>query len=269
MPFTLFQNRRKKLLAEPFPAEWIPYLQNNVWHYHTLNETERASLHDLVRVLVEEKNWEGCKGLVMTPEIQVTIAAQAAMLLLGIDHDYFANVEAILVYPFDYVATEQTVGPGRVVVEAPSHRLGEAWGQGPVIVSWPEALMGGRIGGDGRNVVLHEFAHKLDFRDGRADGVPKLSGREAHERWSAVMSVEFQSLVNAAHEGVPTLINQYGATNPAEFFAVATECFFEQPREMRHYHPPLYAIFQDFYGQDLAARIDAFARTRAVAQEHG
>ncbi|MCW3061979.1 MAG: mtfA [Capsulimonas sp.] len=260
MPFTLFQNRRKKLLAEPMPAEWIPYLQRNVWHYHTLSEGERASLHDILRVIIDEKNWEGCKGLVMTPEIQVTIAAQAAILLLGTPHDYFANVEAILVYPYDYVAMEQTVGPGRVVSETPSYRLGEAWSQGPVIVSWPEALTGGRIGGDGRNVVLHEFAHKLDYRDGRADGVPKLSGREAQERWSEVMSAEFQFLVNAAHDGVPTLLNQYGATNPAEFFAVATECFFEQPREMRHFHPQLYKIFQDFYGQDPAVRVEAMLR---------
>jgi Mlc titration factor MtfA (ptsG expression regulator) len=207
---------------------------------------------------VHEKSWEGCNGLEMTDEIRVTIAAQAALLLIAIQHDYYANIESVLVYPSSYVARERINQPGMVVTDVATGRLGEAWrGDWPVVFSWPDALAGGRNESDGRNVVLHEFAHKLDFRDGAGDGVPRLGSRDEYERWSRVMSAAYQELVVQSANGHATLLNHYGATNPAEFFAVTTECFFERGRELLHDNPELYEAFKGYYRQDPAARVGA------------
>jgi Mlc titration factor MtfA (ptsG expression regulator) len=254
MHFSLFHNRRKQLLSEPFPDAWLAYLDANVRLYAMLTGDDQAHLRGITRVLVDEKNWEGCGGLPMTEEIQVTIAGQAAILLLGIEHDYYANVESILVYPYDYVAVDKVAGPGMTVSEVLSQRAGESWSRGPIVLSWSSALAGGRNALDGRNVVLHEFAHKLDLRDGSVDGTPPLRRANDYTEWADVMNAEFQSLRAESARGHTTLVDQYGATNTAEFFAVVTECFFERPTDLLHRHPSLYAVLREFYGQDPATR---------------
>ena len=242
-------------LAEPFPQAWLAILNANVALYHALTPTEQSRLRDGLRLFIARKSWEGCRGLPMTDEIRVTISAQACLLQMGWEPmDLFPNVESILVYPAGYVATQRTVGPGGVIRESPSARAGEAWSQGPVILSWPDALAGGRKWSDGHNVVLHEFAHKLDFRDGAGDGVPPLSEAEQYETWSRVMSAEYAELVARKEAGEETLLDWYGATDPAEFFAVATECFFEKPRELAGTHPALYGVLHGYYRQDPARR---------------
>lgn len=255
LPF--FHNKRRQILEEPFPEEWNAYLDGNVGLYHLLDIDEKSRLRDITKVLVHEKNWEGCNGLALTDEHRVTIAAVASVLLLNLEHDYFGNVESILVYPAAYTVKTK-VTTGSIVSEVPSERLGEAWSSDlPVIVSWPDALAGARREDDGHNVVLHEFAHKLDNRDsGGGDGVPKLGSDAEYRRWSVVMSHEFEVLKYRASTGQPTVLNKYGATSPAEFFAVSTECFFERPRELRHLHPDLYKVLVDFYRQDPAERIE-------------
>lgn len=255
MLFPFFHNRRKQILAEPFPDGWRRYLDENVRLYGHLEADEQTRLREIAKVLVREKNWEGCQGLALTEEMPVTIAAQAALLIVNLDHDYYANVESILLYPASYRAVEY-VGSGRIVTEMPVDRLGEAWsGNLPLILSWPEALAGGRNENSGRNVVLHEFAHKLDNRDGVVDGVPRLGSDTDYERWSNVMSREFERLKYMASIGHPTLLDWYGAKSPAEFFAVSTECFFGHPIEMRRHHPDLYAVLGAYYRQDPAARL--------------
>lgn len=251
----LRDHRRRELLAQPFPATWLAYVNANVWHYGFLSPDDQARLRDDLRILVSEKNWEGARGLAVRDEIRVTVAAQAALLLLGLEHDCFADVETIIVYPASYVATERTWGPGGVLTEAPTPRLGETWHRGPVIVSWADALAAGRGQRGGRNVVLHEFAHRLDLRNGVVDGVPPLGDARQYEEWSQVMSAEYQSLLADAREGRPSLLDQYGATNAGEFFAVTTECFFETPQPLAQMHPRLYAVLRDFYRQDPAARM--------------
>lgn len=251
--FRIFQNKRQNLLEKPFPEEWRTILTTNCIFYNRLPVAQKASLEDIVKVIVGEKNWEGCKGLGMTQEIKVSIAAQASRLILAIKHDYFSNVESILVYPYNYMAIEKVTGPDNAVNLVPNVRLGEAWSQGPVILSWPEVLAGGRNELDGRNVVYHEFAHKLDYNNGSADGVPRLQDQDLYDRWSSVMSSEFDTLVEESREGQVRLLNAYGATNPAEFFAVSTECFFEQSQAMRHVYPDLYRVLSDYYKQDPAA----------------
>ncbi len=252
------ERRHAALLEEPFPQEWLVYLENNVGHYGYLSEKEQATLRDDLRILLAEKTWEDGGGLELTDEMKVTIAAEASLLLLGLEHhEYYPNVESIVVYPRDYTAPAKTRDPSGVVDEVGSSRLGEAWDIGPVVISWSDARSGSLNPTDGHNVVLHEFAHKLDMRDGAADGVPKLETDEQYEAWAEVMSAEYQELVAQTEKGHKTLIDHYGATNAAEFFAVTTECFFEQSVLMQERHERLYNVLRDFYHQDPAARIHA------------
>ncbi len=225
-------HHRRELLAQPFPVSWLGYLSANVTQYRSLSNDEQRKLGDITRILIAEKSWEGCGGLALTEEVQVTIAAQAALLVLGFEGEYYRNVETILVYPQGFLVTVRRPGVGGVIEEQTVPYAGEAALRGPVVISWADARRGGIEAGDGHNVVLHEFAHKLDMRDGAADGAPYLRDGAQVEAWSRVMSAEYQNLVEAIAAGAPTLIDPYGATNAAEFFAVATERFFELPRRM-------------------------------------
>src|ERR1051325_4429637 len=178
--------RRRRLLARPFPEAWAGYLRKNVAHYEYLTGAEQAKLRDDLRVLVAEKHWEGCGGVEMTDEIKVTVAAHAALLLLGIDHDYFARVMSILVYPSGFRTPDGWTGPDGVV-DTSVGTLGQAWYDGPVVLAWDEVVAGGRDPTDGRNVALHEFAHQLDYLDGVADGTPPLRHKGDYARWQEVM----------------------------------------------------------------------------------
>jgi hypothetical protein len=252
----LRRRRRRRLLAEPFPPEWEGYLRKNVAHYQHLSEAEQARLRDDLRIFRAEKNWEGCGGLTMTDEIKVTISAQACLLVLGMEHNYFDRVQSILVYPHGYRA-EAREAAGGAVVEGFSDRLGEAHYRGPVILSWAEVLEEGRHPRRGHNLVFHEFAHQLDMLDGVIDGTPPLGRRAEYKRWQEVMTAEYQQLVEASEHGRATLLDQYGTTNEGEFYAVATECFFDLPVEMARRHPKLYQLLRDYYRQDPAARCAA------------
>ncbi len=244
--------QRRTLLAQPFPRDWQGYLSANVGYYRLLPGGLQQKLGDITRILIAEKHWEGCGGLTLTEEIQVSIAAQAAILVLGFDQDYYPNVETVLVYPQGFLVTGQQPQPGRVIREDLLPLAGQAALHGPVIVSWSDVRLGGRDTGDGRNVVLHEFAHKLDMRDGAADGTPYLRDAAQVDEWARVMSAEYTRLTEQTQAGEQTLIDAYGATNAAEFFAVATECFFEKPLPMQALHPELYAVLRDYYRQDPA-----------------
>jgi Mlc titration factor MtfA (ptsG expression regulator) len=256
MLFPLFRSRRSVLLSKPFPDEWLGFLERNVALYAILSESEQAQLHDLLRLFIAEKSWEGCRGLAMTDEIKVTVAGQACLLLLGLPRaGLFKNVQTILVYPTAFVSRGERRGPDGVVDPRPETRLGEAWANDwPVILSWENALREGRDPGAGHSVVLHEFAHKLDTKDGAFDGVPDLPDRRQYDRWSRVMSSEYSRLVSDYHNGRPTLLDTYGTTDAAEFFAVCTECFFTRSHEMRAEHPALYDLLKSYYGQDTAGR---------------
>jgi Mlc titration factor MtfA (ptsG expression regulator) len=258
------EHQRQALVAKPFPADWESYLQQNMRLYAKLLPESQSHLRDILRVIIAEKYWEGCGGLEINEEIQVTIAAQAALLLLGIPHDYFPNVESILIYPTAFMMPKPRErdtfnpisgrwrGPDGVVDSSPEPRLGEAWQQGPVILSWQDVLAGGRNQSDGHSVVLHEFAHKLDMRDDQPDGVPHLADQADYENWAEVMTAEYLALVDDTRHRRPTLLNQYAITNGAEFFAVATECFFERGRLMQQTHSRLYQALSGFYHQNPA-----------------
>ena len=256
MIFTWWRRRRRrKILSQPFPAEWEPHLARHVPAADLLTEDERERLRRKTQIFVAEKYWEGCNGLTITDEIRVTIAAQACLLVLGFEEEIFNRLLTVLVYPEDYFADEISHQPGGVVVEGKSWRLGEAWHGGPVILSWPRVLEGGHDPHDGENVVLHEFAHVLDMQDHGVDGTPPLESPEQYRTWKQVMTAEYQRLVRHADRGRHTLLDQYGTKNEAEFFAVSTEAFFEQPVELQMRHPELYGVLCSFYRQDPAARL--------------
>ncbi|QDT47698.1 Protein MtfA [Symmachiella dynata] len=246
--------RRRKLCAEPFPDVWEELLHRNAAFFSKLTPQQQAKLRDDLRVFIAEKDWEGCNGLKMSDEIQVTIAANACLLALELPEGMFDRVRTILVYPGDYVVPDRSVGPDGVVREGPSARHGEAWLRGPVILSWSNALEGGQNSRDGRNVVFHEFAHQLDMLDGVVDGMPPLAGKAQQQRWQQITRQAQAELHHDLRHGRPTLLDPYAATNAQEFFAVATECFFERSKAMRKRQPELYGLLSDYYRQDPAGR---------------
>jgi Mlc titration factor MtfA (ptsG expression regulator) len=260
--FTWFQDHRRQLLREaPFPAEWEGYVAADVPQFAHLSVEEGQALRAHVPVFMAEKHWEGAAGLTVTDEMKVVVAAQACLLLLGLPHhDFYPNVTSIILYPYGYRVREEEPGEFGVVHTGVSHRLGEAWRDGPVILSWADARGGARNPEDGHNVVLHEFAHKLDMRDGWADGVPYLpEGQGQYDEWADVMSAEYERLRDEVEDGHADVLDGYGATDEAEFFAVATECFFEKPVQLRERRPRLYDVLRRYYRQDTAARVETAA----------
>ena len=250
--FDFFKNRRREaLLEQPLTAEERAVLDKNVPYLAALSAADRSELEGLVRIFVAEKHFEGCGGLELSDEIKLTIAAQACLLLLHRKTDIYPNVESILVYPSAYrVPTEQH--DGLVVLDGDQARLGESWQRGLVVLSWDHALSGAAQPHDGQNVVLHEFAHQLDGEDGPMNGTPELGARARYTAWAHVLGHEFDELSQRLHAGRRTDIDPYGATNPAEFFAVVTEMFFEKPRALKRKHAELYAELVGFYQQDPA-----------------
>jgi Mlc titration factor MtfA (ptsG expression regulator) len=248
----LKKRRRRKILADPFPPAWQATLHDRVGHYAVLDNAERQKLRDAVQILLAEQEWEGCRGLDLQDEMRVTIAALAAILILGFDDFYFDNVQTILVYPDEFVVKQERGLSGGASVEEESERLGEAHYRGPVILSWKEIHDNARQPGYGQNLVFHEFAHKLDLLNGAFDGTPDLPSGDLAERWAKIMDVEYRRLQRAERRHRRTLLDPYGATDPAEFFAVTTECFFDAPQAMHAEYPALYELFRDYYRQDPA-----------------
>jgi Mlc titration factor MtfA (ptsG expression regulator) len=246
----LVARRRRHHLGQAFPFAWERILRSNLGLFAQLTPMEQERLKNIVRVLVAEKEWTGCQGLQMTDEVRVTIAGAAAVLLLGREHDYYETVRSILVYPTTFEVPAEHADESGLVLRGKEPVLGQAWYRGPVLLAWDEVLSDCRHLSAGRNVVLHEFAHQLDFA-----GVPLApTGTDGIRRFGDVMQAEYTALVHASEQGRATLLDEYGATNPAEFFAVATECFFGQPLELLQLHPHLYEVLHDFYNQDSARR---------------
>lgn len=249
----LKRRRRREILAQPFPPQWDEWLDANVAHYARLQPGLRQRLRDHTQVFVAEKHWEGLSGLEVSWEMQVTIAALASLLLLGREDLNFDHVLSILVYPDMYLAREKQVTDFGLVTEGREARLGEAWYRGPVILSWEDVLADARQEDRGFNVVLHEFAHQLDMVNGRVvDGTPPLRSRADYARWSVVMTSEFDQLVERCRRRRPGVLDCYGASDPSEFFAVATEAFFERPFALRTHSPALYEVLLKLYAVDPA-----------------
>jgi MtfA peptidase len=247
----LKQRRRRRLRARPFPKKWLALIQRHVVFFPKLSAMDRAELLGHVQVFLADKRFEACGGLAITDEVRVTIAAQACLLLLHRRTDYFPGLLTILVYPSTYMVEEKRQIAEHVWEEGNTTRLGETGRRmGSLVLAWGAVKHGAADPSDGKNVVLHEFAHQLDYENHAADGVPELATREQQLAWSEVMRTEFASLRAADESGIPTLLDTYGATDPVEFFAVSVEAFFERPRALRARHPKLYAELQKYFQQD-------------------
>ncbi len=233
------------------PDDWRDIVARRVAHWALLDDAERGRLGELMTDLVATKRWEAARGFVLTDEVRTVIAAQAALLVLGLDAGCYHDIGSIIVHPTTMRFGRTHAGPAGTVGPGPRPVVGQANHRGPVVIAWDAARVGARHPERGHDVVLHEFAHKLDMLDDVVDGTPPLPDAEARRRWFEVCTAEMARL--RAGEGSP-LLRTYAATNPAEFFAVATEAFFDRPVELEADVPDLYDVLRDFYRQDPAAR---------------
>ncbi|GMU94183.1 MAG: hypothetical protein AMXMBFR4_32410 [Candidatus Hydrogenedentota bacterium] len=247
------RRRRARIREQPFPDEWESILQRNVPYYNWLPPDLQSEMRGLVQIFIDEKNIEGCGGLELTDEIRVTVAAHACTLLLRREHDCYPNVRSVLVYPDEFVVPGDVPIDENEFLDEDDARIGESWEFGVVIVAWKPLLRAIRRPHEGMNVVLHEFAHQLDIEDGVTDGVPFFDDDDANKEWADVMSGAYEQLWRDIERNRDTFIDEYGATNPAEFFAVLTETFFERPHTLQRRHPELYEVLQNYYRQDPAA----------------
>ncbi|MBH8576428.1 zinc-dependent peptidase [Nostocaceae cyanobacterium CENA369] len=244
------KQRRKRLKHRPFPALWNAIIENNLPIYLRLFPTEYRRLQGHIQVFLVEKQFIGCAGLQITEEMKLTIAAVACLLLLNERGEYFPKLRSILIYPSTYFVNETIATGNYVVEERRVARLGESWTKDQVILSWEQVKQDTHNWNDGHNVVLHEFAHQLDQEDGKAEGVPILPRKSDYLIWARVMTEAYQQLCHDVQQNIKTVMNSYGATNPAEFFAVATETFFEKPQQLLKQNPALYQLLQHYYQLD-------------------
>jgi Mlc titration factor MtfA (ptsG expression regulator) len=249
-PASLAAWRRARVQRQAFPAAWREILRRRMPAFSRVPPDLQLQLKKHIQVIVAEKPFVGCDGLVVTDEMRVLVAAQAALLLLNRRAGYFPELRQVLMYPGAF-QVERSEADGWGLQHTTRRVLaGESWQQGQVLLSWPDVLAGAADPRDGRNVVIHEFAHQLDQERGRANGAPWLGQREAYGPWAAVLGAEFASLRERLARGDEGLIDPYAATEPAEFFAVVSEHFFEQPVELAQAHPALYRQFAQFYRTD-------------------
>ena len=244
------QYRLKKTIAAPFPDEWIAIVERNIAVYTSLPMALRLQLRNLIKQFLHQKHFTGAGGLEITDEIRVTIAAEACMLLLNRKTGVYPSLRYIIVYPAAFVVDRPQGSVGGVVSEGRKGLLGESWSNGKVILAWDNVLHGSSNFVDGQNVVLHEFAHQLDSESGSTNGAPILTGKSCLRTWASTLSGEFEELQRDAWKGKWSLIDHYGATNPAEFFAVSTETFFEKPAQMAKHHAELFEVLKCYYRID-------------------
>lgn len=242
--------RLQRAMNRPTPDAWVAILKKNFPIFPYLSESQVAKLINLIKRFLHQKKFVGCSGLEMTTEIQVTIAAGACLLILNHRRDPYSKLGWIYVYPSAFIAHRETANALGVVSKERVGLLGESWSSGKVILSWDDVAKGVRNFTDGHNVLLHEFAHQLDTEDGSANGAPILRQGQAYASWAAVLSKEFLSLQKDVSRRRKDVIDSYGATNPAEFFAVATETFFEQPEKLKCEHPQLFEELLSYYQLD-------------------
>ncbi|MBN1205919.1 MAG: zinc-dependent peptidase [Myxococcaceae bacterium] len=234
---------RRRLTRRPFPPEWLGALEARVSFLRTLSPELRQRFLDMLKVFIWEKEFLGANGFVITDEVRVVVGASAVQLVLHLDLSYYDRLREIIVYPRAFKLPERT-----------GATLGEAKHWGQVILSWPAVLAGLNNPRDGHDTAAHEFAHVLDRADGAFDGTPRLREYSHYRAWAAVMGEHFQAL-RQGRRVERKVLDDYGTLNEAEFFAVATESFFEKPREMKEKTPELYEEMRRFYGWDPAAGV--------------
>ena len=266
----LTERKRQRIRARPFPTEWRDILKRRVPYVRAMPADLQLQLKAHVQVFLTEKAFIGCDGLEITDDIRVTIAAQACLLILNRPSFYYPELRQILVYPNSFVVKREHTDGAGIKHSGRQVLAGESWSNGQVVLSWHDTLEGAAVPDDGNNVVIHEFAHQLDQEKGAANGAPLLARRAHYYRWSQVLNDEYRALqarIRFRHEPVryagiegtgqtqehapqEPLFSDYGATDPAEFFAVISEVFFERPARMAQEHSALYQELARFYRLD-------------------
>lgn len=244
------QKKFQRYMRRPFPNSWQEILERRIPVYKRLSNAMQQELEQLIKRFLYYKEFVGCSGFDITDEVRVVVAAEACVLLLNRPNSCYRGLKWIYMYPSTFVAQREQRDEYGVVSQQRSYLLGESWSNGRVVLAWDSVNAGIADPDDGHNVVLHEFAHQLDQEDGRADGAPLLYTRDSYNVWARVFSKEFCTLQTRVSEGRKTLIDEYGATDPAEFFAVVTETFFERPELMYARHQQLFLALQDYYRVD-------------------
>ncbi|QBG37302.1 zinc-dependent peptidase [Litorilituus sediminis] len=242
--------QRKKVMAQPFKKSWRKILQARMPYFRLMPADLQLQLKQHIQVFLAEKQFIGCNGVKINDDIRVTVAAQACLLLLNRKTDYYPKLKTILIYPSAFIKEQLTTQADGVQFAQKSVLAGESWDFGKVVLSWQDTIEGALIPDDGRNVVIHEFAHQLDQENGRANGAPILAKGQNYSDWSAAFLAQFNQLQRQAAFGEQSLFDHYGATNPAEFFAVASEVFFEKAKAFHQQFPELYQQLRQYYQVD-------------------
>ena len=242
--------QRYKIKNRPFKKEWRKIIQKRMPYFRQMPSDLQLQLKQHIQVFLAEKTFIGCNGVKITDDIKVTIAAQACLLLLNRKTNYYPKLQTILVYPGAFVKEQNRQNADGVHYTQNMAMSGESWDFGKIVLSWQDTLQGAEIPDDGRNVVIREFAHQLDQENGKANGVPILGRGQSYKSWSAILTAQYKQLQQQARAGAPSLFDHYGATEPAEFFAVASEVFFEQSQQFNHEYPMLYRQLKQYYRVD-------------------
>ena len=258
--------RRQRIRRQPFPPAWRDILRRRMPALAQMPADVQLQLKKLAQVLIAEKPFIGCAGLVVTDEMRVLVSVQAALLLLRRGAGYYPQLRQVLIYPGAFVVDRSNAGAAGLVHQERRALAGESWQQGQVLLSWQDVLAGAADPHDGHNVVIHEFAHQLDQESGAANGAPWLREPARRARWAQVLGHEFQALQERLAQEESGLIEPYAATNAAEFFAVVSELFFEKPAELALAHRALFAEFCGYYGVNPMHWIGSTA-TRPVSEK--
>jgi Mlc titration factor MtfA (ptsG expression regulator) len=247
-------------------AEVEPRLWDRLWQrlplLGGLDAEESSRLRDLALLFLHDKAIEEAQGIRLDSAMRLTIALQACLPALKLGLDWYGGWYAVIVYPDEFVPEREWVDEDGIVWVAEEAKSGEAWEQGPVILSWADVRAGGVR--DGYNVVIHELAHKLDMRDGAANGHPPLHRHMSDQRWAQIFTRAYEDMVERVDGGEDTPIDPYGTESPAEFFAVVSEAFFELPHLLEAEYPEVYGQLRDFYRQDPRRRLAPSAGERGL-----
>jgi len=248
-------HRRRAVVQRPFPPAWRDVLRRCVRQVEWLSDAEHGRLLEWIAVFLDEKRFEGCRGMEVTDEVRLAIAGQAGIAALGLPGEHFAGLKSVLVYPGDYVVPRSTPLGGGAELQWREARVGETWSGGSMALSWSGVLAGGRLRDGPRSVVIHECAHLLDLEDGEIDGVPPLAGRGRRREWAARAQECRARFEDALDEGRVTAFDDYAAESAAEFFAVASECFFQDPHRLARHDSTLYELLGEAWNQDPRGRV--------------
>lgn len=248
--------RRARILQHTTldPALWRSTVERYSFT-RVLSAAELARLRELTILFLHHKGIHGAAGMAISDDVRVAIAVQACILILNLDAEYYRGWVEVIVYPDEFVAQHEYVDEAGVAHRVDEPMSGESWERGPVIISWADAQEGGR--GASYNVVIHEFAHKLDMLNGDANGFPPLHANMSREAWSRALASAYQDFCRRLDAGRELEIDEYAAESPAEFFAVMSEAFFEAPMVVRGAFPDVYSQLVQFYRQDPDARLRA------------